>query len=58
VNIFQVIRRFFFRQKLEDLHTIYVTKEDYDKLMEMLDNPPPPSPELIKLLNRKSPWEK
>ena len=58
MNIFRVIQRFFFRQKLEDLHTIYVTKEDYDKLMEMLDNPPAPSQGLIDLMNRKSPWEK
>ena len=37
---------------------IYVSQEDYDKLQEMIENPPPPSPKLIELLNRKAPWEK
>lgn len=58
MNIFRVIHRFFFRQKLEDHYTIYATKEDYDKFMEMIDNPPAPSQGLIDLMNRKSPWEK
>ena len=37
---------------------IYVSQEDYDKLQEVIENPPPPSPSLIELLNRKTPWEK
>jgi len=37
---------------------IYVSQEDYDKLQEMIENPQPPSPSLIELLNRKAPWEK
>lgn len=36
---------------------MYVSQEDYDKLQEMIENPPPPSPALIKLLNRKAPWD-
>jgi len=36
---------------------IYVSQEDYDKLQEMIENPPPPSPALIELLNRKTSWE-
>ena len=36
---------------------IYVSQEDYDKLQEMIENPSPPSPALIELLNRKTPWE-
>ena len=28
---------------------IYVSQEDYDKLQEMIENPPPPSPKLIAL---------
>ena len=36
---------------------IKVSEEDYDKLMEMMENPPPPSPALIELLNRKTPFE-
>ena len=36
---------------------IYVSQEDYDKLQEMIENPPPPSPSLIELLNRKTSWD-
>ena len=36
---------------------IYVSQEDYDKLQEMIENPSPPSPALIELLNRKPPWK-
>ena len=36
---------------------MYVSQEAYDKLQEMIENPPPLSPKLIKLLNRKAPWE-
>lgn len=36
---------------------IYVSQEDYDKLQEMIENPPPLSPKLIELLNRKTPWD-
>ena len=36
---------------------MYVSQEAYDKLQEMIENPSPPSPALIELLNRKAPWE-
>ena len=36
---------------------MYVSEEAYDKLQEMIENPSPPSPALIELLNRKAPWE-
>ena len=29
----------------------------YDQFMALLDDPPPPSPELRKLLAHKAPWE-
>ena len=31
--------------------------EAFDAFRAMLDNPPPPSPELIKLMTHRSPWE-
>ena len=40
-----------------DLKKIEISQEDYDKLQEMIENPPPPSLALIELLNRKAPWE-
>ena len=36
---------------------IYVSQEDYDKLQEMIAEPPKPIPGLIDLMNRKSPFE-
>jgi hypothetical protein len=36
---------------------IYVSQEDYDKLQEMIAEPPKPIPGLIDLINRKSPFE-
>ena len=56
MNIFRVIQRFFFEEKLEDLHRIYVSQEDYDTLMEMIERPPAPSQGLIDLMNRTPPW--
>ncbi len=32
--------------------------DKYDEMMRILDNPPPPSGALKRLLARKSPWEK
>ena len=55
---YRVNQVFFFKEKLEDLHTIYVSQEDYDKLQEMIENPPPPSQGLIDLMNRTPPWSK
>ena len=37
--------------------TTYVSQEDYDKLQEMIAEPPKPIPGLIDLMNRKSPFE-
>ena len=37
--------------------TIYVTEEDYDKLMEKIENPEPPTPFLRQLLSRPTPWK-
>ena len=36
---------------------IIVSKEAYDKLVEMIESPPKPSQGLIDLMNRKSPWD-
>ena len=37
--------------------TTYVSQDDYDKLQEMIAEPPKPIPGLIDLMNRKSPFE-
>ena len=37
--------------------TFYVTEEDYDAIMEALDKPPQPSEALLKLFERKLPWD-
>jgi hypothetical protein len=37
--------------------TTYVSQEDYDKLQEMIAEPPKPIPGLIELMNRKTPFE-
>ena len=36
---------------------MYVSQEAYDKLQEMIAEPPEPNPKLIELLNRKTPFE-
>ena len=36
---------------------ILISSEDYDKLQEMIAEPPKPIPGLIDLMNRKSPFE-
>lgn len=33
-------------------------EEQYRAFMKILDNPPAPNEELIKLMNRKAPWQK
>ncbi len=40
-----------------DQTVIYLNDEDYDRFVEMLDNPPPPSQGLRRLLTTKPPWE-
>ena len=37
--------------------TIYVSEEAYDKLMEKIENPDPPTPFLRQLLSKSAPWE-
>ena len=37
--------------------TTYVSQDDYDKLQEMIAEPPKPIPGLIDLMNHKSPFE-
>jgi hypothetical protein len=36
---------------------IILSAEDFDALVERLENPPPPTPEFIALMNRKAPWD-
>jgi uncharacterized protein (DUF1778 family) len=36
---------------------MYVSQEAYDKLQEMIVEPPKPNPKLNELLNRKTPWD-
>ena len=38
-------------------YTYYVSLEDYDRMVEMIENPPKPSQALIDLMNRKAPWD-
>jgi hypothetical protein len=38
--------------------TILVSKEAYDKLLEKIENPDPPTPFLRQLLSKSAPWEK
>ena len=45
------------KKMFENPEIMYVSQEACDKLQEMIENPSPPSPELIKLLNRKAPWD-
>ena len=37
--------------------TFYVTEEDYDAMMDAMENPPEPSEALLKLFQRKIPWK-
>lgn len=37
---------------------MYVTEEQYDALMDAINNPPKPSQALIDLMNRTPPWER
>lgn len=36
---------------------IYLTEEDYDAMMEKINNPDPPTPFLRQLLSRSAPWD-
>ncbi len=36
---------------------IYLSAEAFDHLVERLNNPLPPTPEFIALMNRKAPWD-
>jgi uncharacterized protein (DUF1778 family) len=38
-------------------YTFYVSQEDYDAMMEAMENPPPPSEKLLELFKRKLPWD-
>jgi uncharacterized protein (DUF1778 family) len=38
-------------------YTFYVSQEDYDAIVEAVENPPPPSEQLLKLWERKLPWK-
>lgn len=40
-----------------DQTMIYLDDEAYDRFVEMLDNPPPPTEGLRRLLTTKPPWE-
>jgi hypothetical protein len=43
---------------LEDIpDKIILSEEDYGALIEVLENPPPPTPFLRQLLSRPSPWQ-
>lgn len=41
----------------EQPYTFYVSEEDYDAIMEAMENPPPPSEALLELFKRKLPWD-
>lgn len=38
-------------------YTFYVSQEDYDAIVEAMENPPPPSEKLLQLWERKLPWK-
>ena len=40
------------------VETTLISAENYDKLVEQLNEPPKPIPGLIELMNRKTPFEK
>ncbi len=37
--------------------TIYLSAEDYDAIMDRIENPEPPTPFLRQLLSRPAPWD-
>jgi hypothetical protein len=37
--------------------TIYLTEEQYDAILDAIENPPPPTPFLRQLLSRPTPWD-
>ena len=39
------------------VETTLISAENYDKLVEQMNEPPKPIPGLIELMNRKTPWE-
>ena len=41
----------------QEPETLYVSRQDYDRLVEAINSPPKPSQGLIDLMNHKSPWE-
>ena len=47
----------YMNNEVQDTFTYYVSAEDWEKLLETIENPPSPTPALTKLLNRKTPWE-
>jgi hypothetical protein len=38
-------------------YTFYVSQEDYDALLDAINNPPELSPSLLELFQRKLPWD-
>jgi len=40
-----------------DQTDFYLDDETYDRFVELLDNPPPPTDALRRLLTTKAPWE-
>jgi hypothetical protein len=38
--------------------TIYLTEEDFDSMMDRIENPEPPTPFMRQLLSRPAPWDK
>lgn len=47
------------KKMMEHAETIYLSAEDYDKLVERLNDPPDPKAleSLKKLMSRKAPWD-
>lgn len=40
-----------------DQRLFQLDEEAYGRLLDLLDNPPPPSPEAVARFRRKAPWE-
>lgn len=46
-----------FKKMWEHAETIYLSQEDYNHLVQRLNEPPKSIPSIKQLLERKSPWD-
>lgn len=41
----------------DSAESITLSQKDYDSLVGMIENPPPPTPQFIAMLKKRPPWE-